>query len=232
MDFWKRNVQQREAGWNYLLEILKPDIALLQEIVPPEQSFENFNILYHEIDKKRRWGTSILSKYIIGKELHFNNTYPGHSGLIVAEIKIPDSIILTFVNIYGLIDLEGYATTTMHHILSDLNTTLHYKSKRNIILAGDFNVSSQWDEKYKNQYPAHKFVFDRLENFGLVNCTQEFFKTHVQTHSHRSSDFEWQNDYIFISRKLLDQVLNCEVVNNSKMDYYSDHFPVTIEIQT
>ncbi len=231
MDFWKRSTQQRKSGWRYLWEVINPDLALLQEIVPTEESFEDFSVLYHELDKKRRWGTSIISKHRISKEIYFNNYYPGSSGLIVAEIKLSDTFTLTVVNIYGLIDSEGYATTTMHHILSDLTSTIHKTHGRNIILGGDFNVSEQWDKKYKNRDPMYKLVFDRLENFGLINCTKRFFNTHVQTHSHSRSTFEWQNDYIFVSKKIIDNVKDCEVITESEMNNFSDHFPVTIEIE-
>jgi exonuclease III len=231
MDFWKRSAQQRKSGWNYLWEAINPDVAILQEIVPPEESFEDFSVIYHELDKKRRWGTSVISKHRISKEIHFNNYYPGSSGLIVAEIKLSDSFTLTVVSINGLIDQEGYATTTMHHILSDLTSTLHKTYGRNVILGGDFNVSEQWDKKYKNRDPMHKFVFDRLENFGLINCTKKFFNAHVQTHSHSRSTFEWQNDYIFVSENMIDKVIDCKVINESEVKDFSDHFPVIIELE-
>lgn len=231
MDFWKRDLNQRKLGWEYLWGKIDPDIAILQEIVPTEECYEKFYVIYHELDEKRKWGTAIVSKHRIRREINFNNSYPGSSGLIVAEIKLSDSFILTVVNIYGLIDPEGYATTTMHHILSDLTTTIHKTSGRNIILGGDFNVSEQWDIKYKNQHPMHKLVFNRLENFGLINCTKRFFNTHVQTHKHSRSSFEWQNDYIFISEKMVDKVTDCEVINNSQITDLSDHFPVLVDFR-
>ena len=231
MDHWKRNSIQRNYAWSYLWEKITPDIALLQEIVPPAQSFELYNILYHEIDKKRRWGTSIISKPKINREIYSNNFYPGSSGLIIAEVKISHSFTLTVINIYGLIDPEGYATTTMHHIISDLTSILHNKNKRNIVLGGDFNVSEQWDIKYKNRDPAHKLVFDRLKNLGLINCTKEFFNGHIQTHFHSRSSVRWQNDYIFVSKNLINKVKDCKVINTPEMSEFSDHYPVMIELK-
>ena len=230
MDYWKRSTEQRISGWHYLWNKIDPDMALLQEIVPPDESFDNFSVLYHQLDRKRRWGTSIVSKRRISRELHFNNYYPGSSGLIAAEIRLPGSFTLTVVNIYGLIDPEDYATTTMHHILSDLTTTLHKSYGRNIFLGGDFNVSEQWDEKCKNRYPAHRLVFDRLEDFGLINCTKKFANAHIQTHTHGQSTFEWQNDYIFVSSNIIDKVEDCEVINEPEVREFSDYFPVVIEI--
>ena len=231
MDYWKRNSEQRKLAWNYLSDTLNPDVALIQEIVPPENSYNEMNVLYHEIDGKRKWGSAIFSKYNILKELYLNNGYVGARATVISEIEISDSFTVTFINIYGQLDSYGYATTTMHHLLSDLTTILNQKRKRNIILGGDFNVSEQFDEKYKGQFPSHKLVFDRLEDFGLINCTKHFYKTHIQTHVHNKSDFGWQDDYIFVSKNLIDRITKCEVINDKEILELSDHLPLLIELK-
>ena len=133
MDYWKRSSEQRELGWNHLMDIINPEIALLQEVVPPKEYFESHSIIYHEIDKRRKWGNALITKYKINKERYSNNSYPGSTGLIVADIKIADNLVLTAINIYGLIDADSYASTTMHHILSDLTPILHNNKKQNIV---------------------------------------------------------------------------------------------------
>ena len=230
MDFWKRNSEQRELAWDYLANDLNSDISLIQEIVPPDSSYTNFNVLYHEIDGKRRWGSAIFSKHPIHKELYINNGFEGSRGTIIAEIKISDSFTITVINIYGQIDSHGYATTTMHHILSELTIILNQK-KRNIILGGDFNVSEQFDEKYKGRFPAHKVVFDRLEDFGLINCTKHFFKGHIQTHVNNKSSYPWQNDYLFVSPSIMDRITGCNVLNDKNILEMSDHLPVIIDLK-
>ena len=62
MDYWKRNTEQRKSSWKYLTEILSPDIALIQEFVPPTETNERYSILYREIGGKRKWGTAIISR--------------------------------------------------------------------------------------------------------------------------------------------------------------------------
>ena len=130
---------------------------------------------------------------------------------------------------HGLLETEY--RTTMHHLLSDLTTILNHHGKRNIVLGGDFNVSEQFDEKYKGKYPSHKIVFDRLEDFGLVNCTKKFYEHHVQTHIHSKSDYPWQNDYLFVSENIIAKVIKCDVVDKKEILDLSDHFPVTIELK-
>jgi len=59
MDYWKRKTDQRKLAWDYLTNNLNPDISLIQEIVPPEKSYDESNVIYHEIDGKRKWGSAI-----------------------------------------------------------------------------------------------------------------------------------------------------------------------------
>lgn len=229
LDYWKRTPEQRTNAWNYLFNNLNPDIALMQEIKPPEMQMDNRSFLYHEIDGKRKWGTALYSKYPIQKEIYSNKSYPGASGLITAEININDSITVTVINIYGQLDCNNYATTTMHHILSDLTPILDHKGKRNIILGGDFNVSKQFDEKYNG--PSHRIVFERIEDFGLINCTLKFYSKHVQTHVNNKSKYEWQDDYFFVSNNIENKISNCEVIASEPMLEFSDHYPVMIEFK-
>ena len=95
-------------------------------------------------------------------------------------------------------------------------------------MGGDFNISVQVDEKYGGKYPSHKLVFDRIEDFGLINCTKKIYGKHIKTHTHHRSNFPWQNDYIFISENLEDFLVRCKVHNNEKILEFSDHYPVEI----
>lgn len=130
MDYWKRKTEQRELAWNYLWDTIDPDVALIQEIVPPDTIYDKHHVLYHEIDGKRKWGTALISKYPVHHEIYVNNSYLGASGLIIAELRLPDDSLLTAINVYGQLDPSGYASTTMHHILSDLTTILDKQGNR------------------------------------------------------------------------------------------------------
>jgi hypothetical protein len=51
---------------------------------------------------------------------------------------------------YVPIDKWGFSTPNLHVMLSDLTPILLDKlGKREVILAGDFNMSSQWEEGRK-----------------------------------------------------------------------------------
>lgn len=209
--------------WHYLLNELQPDIALLQECVPPEALGNGYNILYQEIGGNRKWGNAIVTKGTL-TPVAFGNSQPG--AVIVAEVSLGPEII-TAISVYGAFCQHEYVTTTMHHILSDLTHILHgQKSQRTFVLGGDYNVSTQWDERYNHRDPSHKLVLDRIEDFGLVDCTGQYFKGHVQTNRHSRSGFPWQNDYIHVLKQLAKRLSSCQVIDNDQVRAASDHNPV------
>nr|MDO8109399.1 endonuclease/exonuclease/phosphatase family protein [Candidatus Sigynarchaeota archaeon] len=230
-DYWKRTDAQRGAAWDFVVNAAHPDIALLQEVHPDHLMHSMYDLHYHKGYHEKNWGSAILSKKYPYFQVNFDGFYEGKNGLLCYEFQVTDKKRLTVINMYGKIDAEGYATTTMHHMLSDLTPILGKKRKsRSIVLGGDLNVSTQWDQRYPNKYPSHKIVFDRLDDFKLINCTLAFFGKYVQTYSHDPVSFPWQNDYIFISKDLKPTFIDCKVYDDQKMLELSDHFPLEITL--
>lgn len=225
MDHWKRTNEQRNTAWKYLTENISFDVALLQECVPPHEINDLNNVIYREIGGRRNWGSAIVTLNLPVRELELKNSYPG--ALVAAEVTLPDDTVITAISLYGMIDSDGYATLTIHRMLSDLTPLLHKeRSKRLFVIGGDLNVSLQWDEQYNNRDPAHKIVFDRLEDLGLINCTYQYYQGHIQTNRHPRSSVPWQNDYIFASKKISNKLVSCHVIENEIIREASDHNPV------
>ena len=225
MDNWNRTTEQRKRGWRYLLENVAVDVMLLQECVPPDDIDDRYNVLFRGIGDKRPWGSAIVTKDFPLKEIEFKNSYPG--AVVAAEVTLPDGQPLTVISLYGLFDEKNYVTAAMHRVLSDLTPLLHKDwNKRLLAVGGDYNLTTQWDERFKNRDPAHRIFFERLENFRLVNCTYKFFGQHVQTNRHSRSDFPWQNDYIHVSKRLAARLVSCEVRDDELVRELSDYNPV------
>ena len=53
----------------------------------------------------------------------------------------------------------------------------------------------------------------------------------MQTLRHKSSDFAWQNDYLFAGKKLYESCISCEVIDDEKLYDISDHNPIIAEFQ-
>lgn len=225
MDYWKHSQTQRDVAWNFLVNTLAPDIALLQECVPNIECEKRYNLLYREIGGPRRWGSAIITRDLPIQEVEFNNAYPG--AVVAADVTLSNGLLLTVISLYGLIDEDGYATTTLHRMLSDMTPLLNGRTGRScFLIGGDYNVSTQWDDHYRHRYPSHRIFFERLEDFNLINCTAKFHNGHVQTIRHPKSKIPWQNDYIHVSKKLAERLVSCEVVDGPEIREISDHNPV------
>ena len=240
MDHWKQAGTSRERAWRFLDEAVRADVVLLQETSPPPG---RKCVGYREggIDRRRAWGSCVYAPRMIAAGI---DTYAGHGGtfdlhgtypgsVAVARIESEDFGPVTLVSVYGRLD-KGWALPTIHHVLSDLTPLLHAERRRNLILGGDLNVSTQLSSPWRRyQHNA----FERIELFGLVNvtaaaadgplancpCADEPCR-HVQTQDHPRSRVPWQNDYLFATKTLADGLRGCEVVQpRDEHGALSDH---------
>jgi hypothetical protein len=233
MGYWTHKKTNKDA-WDFVSDVISPDIFLAQESKPEGETGFDGNIWYPITN--RTWGSGVFTKIYPVKELVFSNTYPG--SLVGAEVELPNGVSLTVFSMYGLLD-HGYATTTVHKMLSDLTFVLMGKGEyagknQNVVMGGDLNISVQCDKKWgkKQRYTnAHKICFDRIEDFGLVNSFSKFYNGYVQTHRHVRSSEPWQNDYLFVSKKLSVRVKSCDVIDENRVKELSDHSPVVIELE-
>ena len=117
----------------------------------------------------------------------------------------------------------------IYTVCSPITEILESKNtKHRVVIGGDFNASLQIDEI--QPFQTHAAFFNRLKEFGLVNCFDNYYSDFVQTHRHNISRKPWQNDYFFISKKLESRLTNCHVIENEDIRKFSDHNPVIIEL--
>lgn len=226
MGHWTHRSVTKQA-WEYMDAILAPDIALVQESVLPAERCGDFS-LWREIGGKRTWGSGVVTKGLPVSEVAFRNDYPG--ALVVGEVKLPDGSALVVISVYGQLDEHGYSMTSLHRMLSDLTHLFDGKLRPGgrplVILGGDLNASSQWDDHYDTK--THRIFFQRLEAFGLVDCQGAFTAERPRTLRHARSEIPWVNDYIFASESLASKVVDHQVVENDEMLGLSDHNPVVV----
>lgn len=229
MAYWNKKQYEAEA-WRYFVKDINCDILLFQESYPNMEILEEDGLVWDEIGGTRPWGSGIYSpKYKISK-YSFETDFIG--AVTAAEIEINSELKLIVISLYGLFENilnVGYAIPNLHRIFSDLTGILEGGgTKHRIVIGGDLNASLQIDEQYPGN--SHRVFFDRLKEFGLVNCFDNYFNDFVQTHRHSRSDKPWQNDYFFISKKLEKHLNNCEVIETNEVRKLSDHNPVVIEL--
>lgn len=222
MGYWQHKNQAQRA-WEYLENVIAPDVALVQEAVPPKQGAYSDHFIWKEIGGHRNWGSGVFSKGLPLQELDFDN---GRKGAVVAaEVTLQDGSMLTVVSLYGVIDQWSYATTTLHRAVSDLTPLLVGKmGRRRVLIGGDFNASWPCDKEYGSR--SHRIFFKRLQDFGLVDCLGGFRAKPVQMHRQHQSTISWENDYIFANRAVKSRLMSCDVVDDSAVRKLSDHNPV------
>lgn len=249
MSHWTRTHEDRNAAWDYLRN-LRVDYALLQETVVPDSFSADYRVdRPGGIGGSRPWGSAVVSfrgrispvrearsKYA-KSAVELSETYPGSVAVAANDEG------LTFVSIYAMMP-NGYAITTLHKQLSDLTELFDSKQGQSLIIAGDLNISTQFEEPHRSR---HRNLLQRFETLGLINaldlnlpprnalagCTcSDNPCLHVQTQRHSRSRIPWQNDYIFLSQGLKPKVQSCYAIQEGEPDpwSFSDHCPVILEL--
>jgi len=212
-------------SWEYLSQKINPDIALLQETVPPQEENSLKHFVWQTIGEKRNWGSGIFSKYPV-VEVIFGNSYSGY--VTVGEVSILNNAKLTVVSIHAPLE-DTYSIIPLHRIFSDLTLLLEGRmGNRTIVLGGDFNASIQWDRRQKNE--SHRIFFERVKNFGLCDCLGKFYTKPIQTYRHPQGNTPWQLDHLFISNEVENTLQKCYVIENENIVKFSDHNPIVAEL--
>ena len=217
LDQWKS--KNRILGWEFIQKI-NPDIAILNEC-PASQV--GFNSVHHI--QSADWGVGIFSTHHRIDEVKIDCCHP--ESLVIGDVVINSKTIRS-ISLYGRI-INGFSITTLHRSLSDLTPIFTSDENRELLLiGGDFNASIQCDERmpsFKGDKSHHLF-FERLKNFRLYDCLDKFHRGRIQTLRHSTSNYPWQNDYLFASEELFEKCVCCEVINDSSLYFVSDHNPI------
>lgn len=247
-----RSESAHQRAWEYLQHQVMADVALVQEAVPPA-TVTHFG--YRPIGPAPYdWGSAIavfrphlsldgpkrvpladsLFRGLGANELP--DSHPGASA--VADIFSNGERLLTVASLYAQWEtLPGSKTVfggpRLHRMLSDLNGVLARSRRRSVILAGDFNLTSQGARTSDNEADA---VFARLRALGMTPCTLTAAPLegcqcpegkdcrHIRTFRTGA-----QLDYAFVSPALLTG-LRCSVWDEPEAWRLSDHCPVVLDV--
>lgn len=217
MAYCHRQRFNREA-WDYLVNEIRPDIALLQEVNPPD-SIGNENLFYTPIGGTRNWGSAIYTQLSLE-----HVPFESHNGWVAAgEVSLPDDSKLIVASIHAQI-INGYVFPNLGEIFDNLSSVLTGKS---FAVGGDLNSCRLLDEVYGSKH--HSAFFDKIESGDFFNCHRKFHAREQQTFWGRTQN-PYQDDHLFVSQNLSEQVVSCEVLTNERILTLSDHSPVSTEI--
>jgi exonuclease III len=181
-----RSSEGHQNAWHYLRNELGVDVALVQEAVPPDDLTE---VEYRPIgDAPYDWGSAVvalrpgltLGRYTriplaesLFRGLGAGELPDSHPGACaVADISLDGAYLFTAVSVYAQWEMlpgssSMYGSPRLHRMLSDLTGVLAPSRRRPLLLAGDFNITSQGSRLPENEAAA---VFARLKAWGLASC--------------------------------------------------------------
>lgn len=251
MDHWSRRPAARAASWRFLDDVVAPDVALLQEAVPPRG---RARVVTPDVvaGPRRPWGAIVVSRTVPiarvpsvrvkwhGGPLDLLRTLLG--ACAVARATPDDTAPFVCVSAFGAIE-EGSALAAVHRMLSDLSPILESPHGKRVILGGDLDVSTQTPPPMRAR---HRLLFERIASLGLVDLLAQTRKrrphlarcpcgdpacAHVQTYRAPRSRVPWQHDYLFATRALADRLVLCRQWDTGQPDPFtlSDHCPVVAD---
>lgn len=249
MDYWKQSAGTRRSAWQFLEDRLGPDVALLQECVPPEHLRRSGRVVYRELAGNRPWGSAVIAlrdgltvdeigavrtRYA-STRFHMLGTHPGT--IIVTQVTMSDLEPVTCVSVYGAIDV--YAQTTMHRIAADLIPLFDSPWGNRVILGGDFNVTTATAPNTP-ELPRYEAILEAVESLGLKNVAETAEEgppafvdclcgdsccSHIRTYGEEPGT---QLDWLFASPALARRCRTLRV-ERDRSEGLSDHAPLVAE---
>lgn len=262
----------REAAWEWL-QRQGVDVALVQESLAPPDRFGNavFRVVGDKT-KSYSWGSGVIALrpglvlrerprvdlaecYMrVPEEGVVPDSHPGASA--IADVLTSDNrLLFTAVSLYAQWESvpgtnDWYSCSRYHRIVSDLTGVLASARRRPVVLAGDFNLSTQHDTSLASRIDAQSAAaaLARLEAWQMIDCIRHTRSTreplagcqcldgeacsHVATFRRKgqTTSSGGQLDYAFVSEGLA-TAMSCTVMSGSDVWALSDHCPVVIDVQ-
>ena len=165
-------------------------------------------------------------------------TYPGAT--IVARVGFPAVGSITFVSVYGLIDV--YAQTTMLRVVADLIPLFDLSEGERVVLGGDMNVTTSTPPSTP-ELRRYEAVLKAVEALGLRNLAETATERppqlenclcgasschHLRTFGDNPGS---QLDWLFATPELAQRCRRLRV-ETGQASSLSDHAPVIAEFKS
>ena len=207
------------AAWRHLVHGLQPDVALLQETVPPPVT-PPAQVTHGRAYTAQSWGSAVYIREGTMSELPLPAEHQGW--VIAAEILLPNADPLVVVSVHARI-LDRKVRPNLDRAFEAIEELL---AGRSFVLGGDLNLSRNYDTAYGTKH--HAEFLDGLAARGFFECMRKFHVEEQRTFWGRTSR-SYQNDHLFVSDDLADRVSACEVSDHAGL---SDHSPLTLHLDS
>lgn len=191
-----RSKAKRAAAWSYLRDVLRADIALLQETTPPD---DVRNVVYRAIDPNHpryRWGSAVVSfredltlrarpripladcnmQPPTGDQIP--DSHPGATA-IADVVNAEGRSLFTAVSLYGQWEMmpngwSMYSCARVHRMLSDLTGLFARCHRSPLLIAGDLNLTTQVATYNQRDVDTAGGLaaFARIKAWGMTDCIE------------------------------------------------------------
>lgn len=216
LGYWQHKAFHSEA-WTYLRGEIKPDLALLQEFSPPNLEKDE-NLLFKPI--YQGWGTALYSRSTKLEEIRFN-IYPAR--VVAAQLRVSRRKIFV-ISVHAPI-IKNRVFPYLAEIFDEIENIV---SEQTFIIGGDLNTARLAESVWPGH--GHGPFFERLRDSVFFDCFRKFHDTEQQTFFRKGGKHPFQDDHLFVSHDLADQVISCDILNNEYIRKFSDHAPIVTEI--
>lgn len=209
---------RHDDAWRYLLEELHPDVALVQEAVPPEGL--DRSLVFAKPWARRAWGSAVITA---PGRIRKGFTETSGGPVVVAELD--DGMIMASIHARVV---KGRTIPTLRKTIKTLSPRLE---DRLFAVGGDLNTARGAEDIWPGR--GHLEFFESLTGIGLYDCYSELNEhTEKQSFWGRTSPHALQLDHLFVDMATGAQgkVTKCEILDTDEIRRLSDHGPVVAEI--
>ena len=227
------NMNKRKSGtWDHLKRVLDPDMSLLQETSPLDQSIKKSNLF--EVDVKKNLRNSIFSEKHIMERVKFPKEF--NTDMICVKSSINETDYF-FISIYGNLSFLPFFTIFIGQISLIVNFLRTTYDAKHIIIAGDFNCDRRMDDNPTGSRFARKgervtnLFFDSILGLGFKDCLRKFHSNYIETYRHHivKSRYPWEIDHMFCTDHLYAALKSINVLDDEVVKELSDHNPIVAE---
>lgn len=206
------------SAWRALIG-LRPDIALVQEALPPPTWLIRDGALARD-RSETRWTSMILARESALFEVAGHRDLREHGRLTTARAEILDQSAL-------LASLHAKTEpATVPHLEALVTRVWETAEGGQVILGGDFNSCRAAEAAWPGL--GHLAFFERLDQ-RMFNCHWRLHGREEQTFLRKGSR-PFQDDHIFVSPNLGSRIRKCEVLTSAAFASVSDHLPIRVEL--
>lgn len=244
-----------DAAWHWLFDTLQPDVAFLQECVPPEWAYKQGSLVFGRAYPKtpsHRWGTSLYTSSLrttpsplteveewmsmLGPDAPNKFAATDLNGWCMSAevdaIGMEPVLVLSIYNPYYPIPRNLLQGIDLKGIKLELNNdvwlldVLFYFLKRRLDKPLLLGGDFNYSRLLDQPKPrGNNEFFDRIKEEGFVSLHRRFHEADEQTFFHPKRR-KHQLDYLYADSSTADLATSCRVIPYDQVSDFSDHAPI------